>query len=190
HTWLYGSRLKMIPTPAEDAADVQAGDFLPWKLMLNRPQYLPQSKRMIPYQEFDVGVLKSGVTDPESTEFNNLADWYSKGNVLEIRIPWMLLGFTDPSAHKVWDNLYSAGEISPVETKELRVYPALIDTSEVSDAQEKNVSLEPIHYKWNGWETPSFHERQKKSYPIMREAFANKSLTETLTATQSRRRNR
>ena len=176
HTWLYGSEYKVLPVP-DDAADVQAGNFLPWKLMLNRPLYLPETERTIPYQEFDVGVLNPGVSDPESPEFDNLADWYAEGNVLEVRIPWMMLGFTDPSTHHVWDNFYSAGGISTAETEELRVYPALRTTSDSSEAQEKDVSVEPIHYEWDGWDAPKFYERQKKSYPIMREAFADKSLT-------------
>jgi hypothetical protein len=35
------------------------------------------------------------------------------------------------------------------------------------------VIIEPLSYTWEGWEQPSFHERKKKSYEILSEAFKN-----------------
>jgi hypothetical protein len=175
HTWLYSNVYNYVVRP-ENAADAEAGNFVPWKLMLNRPLYLPESGRRIPSEEFDVGTLHAGVTDPESPEFDNLADYYVEGDVLEVRIPWMMLGFTDPSTHTVSDDLYSTDEISPVETEELRVYPAL--TAE-SQSDGDSTDIEPLTYKWEDWDEPNFHERKKKSYSILREAFADEKLRDS-----------
>jgi hypothetical protein len=41
--------------------------------------------------------LLLGSTDTESDRFNNLAGWTAHGAVLEVRVPWMALGFADPS---------------------------------------------------------------------------------------------
>lgn len=133
-----------------------------------------KSGRTIPYQEFDVGTMEPGTTDPESPDFDNLADWYADGDVLEVRIPWMMLGFTDPSRHEVWDNLYAAEEILPTETGSLRVYPALVDAEGRPAAGP--TAIEPLSYEWDGWDEPNFHEREKKSYDILREAFVDEEL--------------
>lgn len=167
HTWLYAHSLDMIPAP-DASQEASAGDFLPWRLAVSRGLYLPQDQKRIPFEEIEVGVMREGITDPSSPQFNNLADWYAKGNVLEIRIPWMLLGFTDPSSLQVWDYPYKADKIQPVTTEEVRVYPAL-RPSEGAQPTE----VEPLEYAWEGWEQPTFYERKKKSFDILSEAFRN-----------------
>ena len=173
HTWLYAHRLQLRPKP-EASQRVSAGDFLPWRLALNRGLYLPQTKENVPFEEIEVGVMRRGITDPSSEAFNNLADWYAKGAVLEVRIPWMLLGCTDPSSLRVWDYPYEAGKLSPVETEGVRVYPALRSVDTVNGSGEQEV--EPLDYGWEAWDTPQYHERRKDSYPLLREAFADEAL--------------
>jgi hypothetical protein len=170
HTWLYADQLNMIPDPGT-SQEASAGDFLPWNLALSREIVLPQTKERLPFEEIEVGVMRRGITDPSSEEFNNLADWYARGDVLEIRIPWMLLGFTDPSSLRVWDYPYEADALEPVKVEGVRVYPA-VRLAGGTDQEE----VEPLHYRWDGWNEPTFHERKKKSYAILREAFENKEL--------------
>ena len=167
HTWTYGSQLNMILT-VPNGGNVDTGKFLLWKLALSRPLTLPQSGRKIPFEEFDVGKMKPGITDPSSPKYDSLADWYAKGDVLEVRIPWTMLGYTDPSELKVWDNLYKAGKIKPVKSPGLRVYPALKKTG--------NTEIIPLYYTWKGWDDPKSYERKKQSYYIMQRAFENKKL--------------
>jgi hypothetical protein len=31
--------------------------------------------------------MQPGITDPSDPNFDNLADWYARGNTLEVRIP-------------------------------------------------------------------------------------------------------
>ncbi|MFE5323582.1 hypothetical protein ACFQ88_33355 [Paenibacillus sp. NPDC056579] len=168
HTWLYGSVQKLIPWKQEFARD-GSGIFLPWKLPTSKELYLPQSKKKVPFEDVEIGIMKPGITDPDSPEFNNLADWYASGDVMEIRIPWMLLGFTDPSTAKVWRYPYEAGGLKFVETKGIRIEPHL---QPASGAQE--AAVEPVQYKWNKWEKPEYHERFKQSYDILKQAFGEK----------------
>ncbi|CAN5812707.1 hypothetical protein BH23ACT11_BH23ACT11_01650 [soil metagenome] len=173
HTWLYAYQLGMITLPTA-RQDSSSGDFLPWKLALSRKLFLPKTKETIPFEEIEVGEMRRGVTDPSSADFNNLADWYAEGDVLEIRIPWMLLGFTDPSQHLVWNDLYEADAIEPVETEGLRIYPSA-DSSKSESAQE----VVPLRYTWDGWDDPDFHERKKESFEILQKAYgADKRLVE------------
>lgn len=165
HTWLYGDQLNYMPDPVIEK-DPQAGVFLPSKLALNRPLTLPQTERKVPFEDYEVGKMKPGVTDPSDPDFDSLADWYAEGDVLEIRIPWAMLGFTDPSSLKVWNYPYEAGKIEAAEVDGMRVYPTIRATGDRSETE-----VEPIGYIWDGWDQPSFHERKKKSYFELRETF-------------------
>ena len=166
HTWLYADQLDMIPDPTA-SHDSSAGDVLPWTLALSRELFLPETQEKIPFEEIEVGKMRRGITDPASPEFNNLADWYAEGDVLEIRIPWMLLGFTDPSQHLVWNNLYEADETESVKTEGLRIYPGTGASG--GDTQ----SVAPLHYSWSNWDEPAYHERRKKSFEILKRQYKN-----------------
>ncbi len=164
HTWLYGAQLDYMPDAVIEK-DPRVGVFLPWRLALNRPLELPQSGRKIPFEDYEVGRMNFGITDPSDPEFDSLADWYAEGEVLEARIPWTMLGYTDPSTLRVWDYPYKAGKIETVRNADLRVYPAL------QPAGNERVSVEPLTYAWKGWDRPTYHERKKKSYKILSEVF-------------------
>lgn len=180
HTWLYAEQLSMIPAP-DASEDSSAGDFLPWKLALSRELFLPEMEETIPFEEIEVGNMRRGITDPENVEFNSLADWYAEGAVLEVRIPWMLLGFTDPSQHLVWNDLYEAGELEPVETEELRIYLA----TNATEGEPREVT--PLRYTWDGWEDPNYHERKKESFEILKKAYRDDAkLVEPDTASKDR----
>ena len=169
-TYLWANKLNLIPDTGVNS-DASAGEFLPWRLALSRTLVLPQTRERIPFDDIEVGRMRNGITDPSSPDFNSLADWYAKGRVLEVRIPWMLLGFTDPSSLRVWNYPYEADGFEPVKTDGLRVYPALHPS-----ASAPQTSVAPLEYTWAGWEQPTFHERKKESFGILREAFKDKDL--------------
>jgi hypothetical protein len=172
HTWLWGYRYHYIPDTASHEAS--AGEFLPWKLALSRELVLPQTKRRIPFQEVEVGKMREGVGDPASPDYDSLSDWYAKDDVLEIRIPWMLLGFTDPSSLRVWDYPYETSahkdKLEATGVDGVRVYPAVRDPG--AEVQK----IDPLFYSWEGWDQPNFHERKKKGFDTLRRAYEDKDL--------------
>lgn len=161
HAWQYGFVNRMMPWQ-EAWSQAENGLFLPWRLPVSKPLVLPQSKKPVPFEDVEIGRLHHGTTDPKSAEFNNLADWHAAGSVIEVRVPWMLLGFTDPSSHKVWRYPYQAAAFKMEESKAVRVEPHLSGNSNPA---------EPVAYKWDNWNKPASHERLKQSYPILKEAF-------------------
>ncbi|OXM86277.1 hypothetical protein [Paenibacillus rigui] len=165
HTWLYGHIKNMLPWDTRYDQDT-LGLFLPWKLALNKEQYLPVSKKTAHFEEYEVGAMKQGITDPESPAFNSLADWYASGKVMEIRIPWMLLGFTDPSSHQVWSYPYAAHGLVPTTSEGVRIEPFV-----ESNGQPSNAPSESFFYQWEPWDLPAYHERKKQSYEILRKAY-------------------
>ncbi|MFD0693923.1 hypothetical protein ACFQZT_07450 [Paenibacillus sp. GCM10027628] len=161
HTWQYGFVNKMMPWQ-QAWSHAENGIFLPWRLPVSKPLLLPQSQKKLPFEDVEIGQLHPGTTDPKSPEFNNLADWYASGSVMEVRIPWMLLGFTDPSSHQVWRYPYEAGGFKMTESKAVRVEPHLSGNPN---------PVAPAVYKWENWNQPTSHERLKESYSILKDAF-------------------
>lgn len=165
YQWAYEQDYVPRPDASRDAA---AGDFLPWKLALSRPIFLPQSGEKIPFDDVEVGRMTRGNSDPSSPEFDNLADWYVRGNVLEVRVPWMLIGFTDPSSLRVWDYPFEADGLEAVEVPGLRIYPSL------RAARTPGGEVQRLDYFWSGWDQPAFHERRKKSFAPLRDLYAGR----------------
>ncbi|CAG7639194.1 hypothetical protein PAESOLCIP111_04019 [Paenibacillus solanacearum] len=164
HTWQYGFMGKMMPWQ-EAWKQAENGLFLPYRLPVSKPQVLPQTGEKLPFEDVELGALHHGTTDPNRADFNNLADWYASGPVMEVRLPWMLLGFTDPSTKKAWRYPYEAGALKSEEVKAIRVEP------HVSGPAAGTGASAPMAYKWDAWNKPAYHERLKQSYPILQEAF-------------------
>ena len=163
YQWAYDSGY--LPRP-DASRDPSAGDFLPWKLALSRPLFLPQTEERVPFDDVEVGRMTEGITDPSSPEFDNLADWHAEGGVLEVRVPWMLMGFTDPSSLRVWDYPFEAGGLRATEVPGLRIYPSLRPDGASGEEVRR------LDYFWRGWDDPTFHERRKESFGMLREAYA------------------
>ncbi len=163
HTYLYGKVLDMISWIPE-WADENNGLFLPWKLCLSRELYLPASRRTIPFEEIDIGLLKHGNTDPDSPEYDSLADFYVENNILEIRIPWMMLGFTDPSTHQVWAYPYR----EDLRSFTAATSPGLNIEAVITDKSNTKLKRTPgTNYDWKNWDIPTYHERKKQSYYLL-----------------------
>jgi len=163
HTYLYGYLNKMIRWDSTWARE-DNGVFLPWKLSLSKGLYLPASKRKIPFDEITVGKLISGNTNPEAKDFNSLADYYADGKVLEVRLPWMMLGFTDPSTHQVWAYPYrkQLKGMSSVSSPGINIF--CISQGDI----QNEVKLKPaLFYNWDNWDEPSYHERRKVSFYVL-----------------------
>jgi hypothetical protein len=56
---------------------------------------------------YETGKLTFGNADPKSDEYNSLADFCIKDNLLELRIPWLLINVSDPVNKKRLDDFYS-----------------------------------------------------------------------------------
>lgn len=57
----------------------------------------------------ETGVLKYGNANPESDSYDSLACYCIKGNYIELRIPWALLNFADPSDGSICNDFYVNG---------------------------------------------------------------------------------
>ncbi len=134
---------------------------LPLKLTTFSGRMLSQSDSMI----HPTGKLRYGNANPESEAFDSLADFCSSGDYIEIKLPWQLLNFADPSRMQIHDDYYDGNYgIEHITIKNINVGVGLGDVRIPMDS----VALE-------GWgDHPTYHERLKKSYYVMQDLWTGK----------------
>lgn len=191
--YLYAERLDELPE-VEHAGEVDSGEFHQIELALNREIRIPSQDRTIEFESHDTGRLRFGNGDPESREYDSLSDVHVAPNedTIEVRLPWLLLNVRDPSSHEIIADLWEEGlegrtvdriSVAAVtyEPDDPGVEPELSAdgdgeatvTDAIGDLSEGRLEFGPRStFEWEGWEEPSYHERRKESYGIVRDAFA------------------
>ncbi len=117
---------------------------------------------LVKVQRYDTGVLKHGITNPSSENFDSLADFCFGRDGVEIRIPWTLLNFSDPSQCFVHKDYYECFGREDMKISEMYV---AVCYEGFTDAHLVPVKLSP----WNS--DISVEERLKSSYEIVRKAW-------------------
>lgn len=114
-------------------------------------------------QTYESGKLTYGNANPEAAEFNSLADFSFGTDFVEIKLPWGLLNFSDPSEMKIHDDYYDNYGVEHLKIKSL-------NTGIGDGSQEINMvdyELEKLGKK------PEYHERLKDSYYILQDYWNN-----------------
>lgn len=111
----------------------------------------------------EVGILKEGNGNPKSASFDSNADYCLGEDLVEIRIPWQLLNFTDPSRAMVIDDLQKTNmEIKNLEIEEIHIAPYF---------ENETGKIKSGTYEIRTWDEPVWHERLKESYYMLQKAF-------------------
>ncbi|MCL2842507.1 MAG: hypothetical protein FWE28_03440 [Oscillospiraceae bacterium] len=147
-------------------------EFVPITLALQNPLIIDadtfvrltdEVREMQRLRSWDTGMLTHGIGDPASPDFNSLADFFFGENLVEIRLPWMLLNFYDPSYMRVHDDYYDKFGVEGIRIQEIYIGIA-------SENGEVPMSPIPLH----GWRSNVYtHERLKQSYFIMQELWGD-----------------
>ena len=111
-------------------------------------------------ETFETGLLRYGDATPAHAAFDSLADFCCAGEDIELKLPWQLLNFADPSRMKIHDDYYDGNygiEFIPVS----RLWVGL-----GSIGQTERIPMGA--YSLRGWgNTVTSHERLKSSYTIL-----------------------
>ena len=111
----------------------------------------------------EVGRLKQGNGNPDSDKYDSNADYYISGNTAEIRIPWQLLNFTDPSKCEIIDDFEKTNySVKGTKIEEIHIAPYYDDTKG---------EIKTGTHKLKGWSKPKWHERKKAVYYKLQKAF-------------------
>ena len=109
-----------------------------------------------PAELADVSRLRWGTADPDARDFDARVTVAGDEAVTELRIPWALLTFSDPSSHRVWEP-HADGTVGTRVVGPLGI--------EVIGGPE-------ISYEWEGWDAVEWHERRKAGWDAVARAFA------------------
>ena len=150
--------------PIEHQFDKDSGTFVAISAAMSRRLVLPETGKEVPFSTFDAGLLHYGVSDPESEAYDSLSDFYAGGGFVEIRIPWLLFNVRDPGTKNIIADWNVTGAVTG-ETAESFAFGIFRQTG--------TNSVPFGEYTWDEWDLPTYHERLKKSYPIVQEYFAN-----------------
>ncbi|CEO32774.1 hypothetical protein NE452_02220 [Paeniclostridium sordellii] len=117
---------------------------------------------------YETGKLTKGNSNPESKDFNSAADYYMGNDYVEVRIPWAILNFMDPSTKQIADDFYENFKTKPMKINDINVGVTIKENEKVI------TRIKSTPYKLNGWQVPKYHERLKKSYYILKEELSKK----------------
>lgn len=168
---LYGDRLKLVPF--EGMTEINSGQFNPIEYAINKQLTIPILDKTYPFEKYETGKLRKGNGNPESPDYDSLADYEinKAEGIVEIRIPWLLLNFTDPSRLEVWSDLYENEEMTKEIIEGIEVGALLVENNTVKNRiPDKKSDLKT--YTWEGWTIPEYKERLKQSYYILQEKFS------------------
>jgi hypothetical protein len=174
HTRMYGKQYEMKDWKPEEFKD-NSGVFNTWKLAIGLAFSPPDSKKYGPFEEVTAGTLRRGTTNPDSPQYDSLAMWQAQGDTIEVRIPWMLLGFTDPSSLQVISYEDKEKRLFAQSTEGIRLVPWIVKRSDGSVSGLEGSGAYPVSqlplYSWKSWDQVTYVERVKQSYTLMQQAF-------------------
>lgn len=112
---------------------------------------------------YETGLLKYGNANPESEDFDSLADFISNGDYIELKLPWQILNFADPSRMTIHDDYYD--DNYGVEYID-------IDKMYVGASSSTNDEIKMSPFALKGWGNDvTYHERLKSSYYMLQNAW-------------------
>ena len=150
--------------PILHQTDRNSGTFTEIYAALSRSLQLPGTGEIIPFSTFDAGKLTYGISDPDNPAFNSLADFYAEDGVVELRIPWLLFNVRDPGTKNIIADWNATGAITG----------QTVDSFSFGVFSKVNTGMVPFGtYTWDSWDLPTYHERLKKSYPIVSSCFGD-----------------
>ena len=151
----YGLGLHMFHVdPAQ--LEANSGAWVTPLQILNKPETVPATGERVAVELFD----QSKVVWTDNPH-DVLAFAAGKGTIIELRLPYMLLGFSDPSSHKLFIQR-ADGKVETTDFKRVGIGIYAGDSL-----------LETSGFSWDPWDTVKWHERRKAGFAtvaaVMRE---------------------
>ncbi len=173
-----------------------SGTFERQVLEPNRRRFGRDGKYFAPIR-YDRGILRYGSLDPKAPDYNTLAEWHAnvQTNTIDFRIPWGLLGVTDPSSFQVVTGIGDDGTVKTQVTPGLllavfayRPEPNVRQHDPAAAGQQQQPIADALpamtgpttlntaafkNFRWQGWDSLSnFTAQPKVSYSILQKTFA------------------
>lgn len=159
-------RFEMKMNSSVGSAANADGRYSPLFVAPNRRRLTKDSSE-IPAAGYDRGMLREG--EPPDGLWERLPD-----GTLEVRIPWMLINFTDPSQRRVLDN---QGKKSGEELR-TSIVPGIRITARITATSGQvrtwpGAGVPASLFSWPVWEEPKWISRTRSVYDSMRTVFSS-----------------
>lgn len=123
---------------------------------------MDENGQVITGMSFETGLLRYGNGNPESPDFDSLADFIFAGDYVEIRLPWQLLNFANPPEMMIHDDYYQCYGIEYIPIDKMYVG--------VGSTDDLEYRIPMAEFSLKGWKKQiTFHERLKQSYYMLQE---------------------
>lgn len=140
-----------------DPVDTDTPVFKPINLMLQTATPLLSQNWQASAEVYETGVFTYGNANPLSDDFNSLADFCFGSDFVELKLPWQLLNFANPSEMMIHDDYYEHYGIEYIHIKEL--------FAGIGTASGKAERIRHQPFSLSGWGNKvTYHERLKASY--------------------------
>ncbi|MFQ3293615.1 MAG: hypothetical protein ACI8VE_000678 [Natrialbaceae archaeon] len=185
----YGHRDDVIDA-APYAAQPNNGVYHPVRLATSYPLRIPSQDRTIPFRFVETGELRYGDGDPTHSQDASLTDVHvdTTENTVEVRLPWQMLNFRDPSTRSIMGDIWNDGLGSDQHIDDIGIATMTFkptadgDAEPISNPGNVTDSLpnfieshsgfgEFPRYAWDTWQQPKYQERLKEGYSVLRETF-------------------
>ena len=145
-----------------DYAIKGSGKFTVVQQVISNLMHMPQTGQVVPVQLWNTGNMRYGISNPKSPAFDSLADFCAGNGFVEIRIPWMLLSFADPSSGKILADLHTNQPFSFERIQ--NIYLGV-------DEADATTTIPMAAYTLPTWGAFSYQQHLKMSYYALQEAF-------------------
>ena len=144
-------------------------EFSPIYIETSPRMYVEDLKKIVESKKFETGKLVHGNSNPLNENYNSASDFYVGNDYIEIRVPWSLLNFMDPSTKQIMDDIYKYFSAKPMIINEINVGVTIKENEEIKE------KLDSTKFKLNSWIKPNYHQRLKKSYYIIKDELNARS---------------
>lgn len=157
----YSENIWLYDTYAEGKVPERSSSrFVPIDMILQTATVLESGDVNAPSEVYETGKLRYGNANPKSKEFDSLADFCAEGDRLEIKIPWQMLNFSDPSRMEIHDDYYD-GNYGIEHINISRMY-----IGAAAGVPEERIAMKAAVLE--GWDKKvTYHERLKPSYYML-----------------------
>ena len=174
-TYMQAYHLELIEKPSPNLYK-NSGVFSEIHYVLSREYTSEDGEILMPFTTYETGMLREGNANPDSKDYDSLADFYiNDEEILELRIPWLLIQARDPSQKEFIGDVYKDGLEASRFVDEIYIGALYIDDKgtvlDSFPSIENNVLSSLSAYSWDNWEKPQYKERLKESYYIIRDLF-------------------
>jgi hypothetical protein len=147
---------------AVDRDDLERGSgaWVEPRMILNKPYVVTTTRVRRPVEIVSIGELPWGTADPRSASFDSRTLVAGAGTVVELRLPWAMLTFADPSSRRV-----------VVPRPDGSITTRRVGRTGIVVAAAGSEPVRTRGYAWEPWNRVEWHERRKAGWPLLSRAF-------------------